>query len=144
MCYEPGRSTTGVTATLRQVPSKAAEWGVGAFVASADVDGALDGIKHDDVEKALLQKGVHPESVCSLLRESSDLKGRINLPGAPMSHAFLYARGARQGSVEGLTCESGTGQSTPRTCRSLGNGGVGFMLATVKPKRGVEVHLVTL
>ena len=35
------------------------------------------------------------------LRESSDLKGRINLPGAPMSPSFLYARGARQGSVEG-------------------------------------------
>ena len=81
--------------------SKAAEWGVGAFVASADVEGAFDRIKHDDFEKALLQKGVHPESVCSLLRESSDLKGRINLPGAPMSPAFLYARGARQGSVEG-------------------------------------------
>ena len=57
--------------------------------------------KHDDVAKAFLQKGVHPESVCSLLRESSDLKGRINFPGAPMSPAFLYARGARQGSVEG-------------------------------------------
>ena len=99
--YEPGRSIAGVTATLRQVLNKAAEWGVGAFVASADVEGAFDGIKHDDVEKALLQKGVHPESVCSLLRESSDLKGRINLLGAPMSPAFLYARGARQGSVEG-------------------------------------------
>ena len=49
----------------------------------------------------VLQKGVHPESVCSLLRESCDLKGRINVPGAPMSPAFLYARGARQGSVEG-------------------------------------------
>ena len=74
---------------------------MGVFVASADVEGAFDGIKHDDVEKAVLQKGVHPESVCSLLRESSDLKGRINLPGAPMSPAFLYAPGARQGSVEG-------------------------------------------
>ena len=94
--YEPGRSTAGVTATLRQVLSKAAEWCVEAFVASADVEGAVDCIKHDDVERALLQKGVHPESVCSLLRESSDLKGRINLPGAPMSPAFLYARGARQ------------------------------------------------
>ena len=40
--YEPGRSTTGVTATLRQVFSKAAEWCVGAFVASADVEGAFD------------------------------------------------------------------------------------------------------
>ena len=99
--YEPGRSTAGVTATLRQVLSKAAEWGVGAFVASADVEGAFDGIKHDDVEKALLHTGVHPGSVCSLLRESSDLKGRIKLLGAPMSPAFLYARGARQGSVEG-------------------------------------------
>ena len=39
---EPGRSTAGVTATLRQVLSKAAEWGVGAFVASADVE-AFDG-----------------------------------------------------------------------------------------------------
>ena len=101
MGYEPGRSTAGVTATLRQVLSKAAEWGVGAFVAAADVEGAFDGIKHDDVEKAFLHKGVHPESVCSLLRESSDLKGRITLPGAPMSPAFLYAGGARQGSVEG-------------------------------------------
>ena len=98
--FEPGRSTAG----------EAAEWGVGAFVASADEERAFDGIKHDDVGKALLQKGVHPEPVCSLLRESSDLKGRINLPGAPMSPAFIDARGARQGSVEGPDhVESGTG-----------------------------------
>ena len=57
----------------------------------------FDCFKHDDVERVLLQKGVHPESVCSPLRESCDLKGRINLLGAPMSRAFLYARGARQG-----------------------------------------------
>ena len=63
--------------------------------------GAFDCIKHDDVERAFLQKSVHPESVCSLLRESCDLKGCVNLPGAPMSPAFLYAHGARQGSVEG-------------------------------------------
>ena len=88
MGYERGRSTAGVTATLSQVLSKAAEWGVGAFVASADVEGAFDCSTHDDVEKALLQKNL-------------DLKGRINLPGAPMSPAFLYARGARQGSAEG-------------------------------------------
>ena len=42
---------------------------MGAFVASADVESAFDGIKHDDVEKALLQKSVHLESVCFLLRE---------------------------------------------------------------------------
>ena len=46
-------------------------------------------------------KKVFFESVRSLLRESCDLKGRINLPGAPMSPAFLYARGVRHGSVEG-------------------------------------------
>ena len=40
--------------------SKAAEWGVGAFVASADVEGAIDGIRHHDVTEALLQKGMHP------------------------------------------------------------------------------------
>ena len=109
---------------MRQLLGKAAKRGVGASVASADVEGAFDCIKHDDIERALLQKGVHPESVCSLLRESSDLKGTINLPGVPMSPAFLYARGARQGSVEGPDMwKSGTGQRTPRTCRSLGNGG---------------------
>ena len=107
-------------------------------MASADVKGAFDGIKHDDVAKALLQKGVHLESVCSLLRESSDLKGRLNLPGAPMSPAFQYARGARQGSVEGpdmwnqvldnaLRRESAS--CSPRT--------------TVKPKSAV-VHLVKM
>ena len=99
--YEPGRSTAGVTATLRQILEKATEWGVGAFVASADVEGAFDCIRHMDIERALLQKGVHPSSICALLRESSELKGRINLPGAPMSSSFAYDRGARQGSVEG-------------------------------------------
>ena len=55
---EPGRSTAGVTATLRQVLSKAAEWCVGAFVASADVEGASDGIKHDDVAKGFVTEKV--------------------------------------------------------------------------------------
>ena len=99
--YEPGRSTAGITATLRQILGKATEWGIGAFVASADVEGAFACIRHMDIERALLQKGVHPSSICALLRESCDLKGRINLPGAPMSSPFPYARGARQGSVEG-------------------------------------------
>ena len=98
--YELGRSTAGITLNLRQILGKAAEWGVEAFVASADVEGAFDCIKHADVERALLQKGVHPGSICALLRESCIFKGRINLPGAPMSSPFPYARGARQGSVE--------------------------------------------
>ena len=98
---EPGRSTAGITATLRQILGKAAELCVEAFVASADVEGAFDCIKHMDVERALLRKGLHPGSICALLRESCDLKGRINLPGAPMSSPFPYVRGARQGSVEG-------------------------------------------
>ena len=88
--YEPGKSTAGVTATLRQVLSKAAEWGVRAFVASADVEGAFDGIKHDDVAKALLQKGVHPESVCSLLRTT-----HTNLDGP--RHVQNRRRRAREG-----------------------------------------------
>ena len=84
----------------------ATEWGTGAFVASADVESAFDCIKHMDVECALLQKGVHPASICALLRESCDLKGRINLPGAPMSSPFPYARGARQRRcrLKDLTC----------------------------------------
>ena len=99
--YEPGRSTAGITATLRQILGKAAELGVEASVASADVEGAFACIKHVDVERALLRKGVHPGSVCALVRESCDLKGRINSPGAPMSSPFPYACGSQQGSVEG-------------------------------------------
>ena len=133
--YEPGRSTAGVTATLRQVLSKAAEWGVGAFVASAGVEGAFDGIKHDDVEKALLQKGVHPESVCSLLRESSDLKGGVDLLGAPMLPAFLYARGVRQGSVEGPDMWNQVLDSALRELAGRWESeGIGFMLAKVYRK----------
>ena len=90
----------------------------------------LDGIKHDDVEKALLQKGVLPESVCSLLRESSDLKGRINWPGAPMSPAFLYARGARQGSLEGPDIWNQVLDNALQEPAGRGETeGVGFMLA---------------
>ena len=129
--YEPGRSTAGVTATLRQFLSKAAEWGVGSFVDSADVEGAFDCIKHDDVERALLEKGVHPESVCSLLRESCDLKGRIILFGAPMSLVFLFARGARQVSVEGPDMWN---QVLDNALRELAacweSEGIGFKLAT--------------
>ena len=100
--YDPGRSTSGIIATLRQILGKASEWGIGAFVARADVESVFGCIRHMDVECALLQKGVHLASICALLRESCDLKGRIYLPGAPMSSPFPYARGARQGSVEGL------------------------------------------
>ena len=122
--YEPGRSTAGVTATLRQVLSNAAEWCVGAFVASADVEGAFDGINHDDVEKICFRK---VSSVCYLLRESSDLKGRFNLLGAPMSLAFLYARGARQGSVEGPDMWSQVLDNALReSAGTLGNGGSRF------------------
>ena len=88
-------------------------------------------IKHDDVEKALLQKGVHPGSVCSLLRESCDLKGRINLPGAPMSPDFLYARGARQVSVEGPDVWNQVLDNAlrePAACWE--SEGIGFRLAT--------------
>ena len=133
------------TGLVRQVLSKAAEWSVGAFVTSADVEGAFDGIKHDDVAKALLQKGVHPESVCSLLRESSDLKGRINLPGAPMSPAFLYARGARQGRVEGPDMWN---QVLDNALREPASGNRRESAScpprtTVKPKSAV-VHLVKM
>ena len=145
--YEPGRSTAGVTATLRQVLNKAAEWGVGVFVAWADVEGAFDGIKHCDVEKALLQEGVHPESVYSLLRESSDLKGRINLLGAPMSLAFLYARGARQGSVEGPDIWNQVLDKALREPAGRWETEVWVSClpeTTAKPKRSLVVHLVML
>ena len=96
-----------------------------------NVEGAFDCIKHDDVERALLQKGVHPETVCSLLRESCDLKGRIYLPGAPMSPAFLYARGARQGSVEGPDMWNQVLDNALREPAACGESeGIGFRLAT--------------
>ena len=65
--FEPGRSTAGITATLRQIVGKAAEWGIGAFVASADVESAFDCIKHMDVQRALLQKVfiLHRYVLCS-------------------------------------------------------------------------------
>ena len=43
--YEPGRSTAGVTATLGHVLSKAAEWSVGAFMASADAEVPLTALR---------------------------------------------------------------------------------------------------
>ena len=136
-----------VTATLRQVLSKAAEWRVVAFVASADVEGAFDCIKHGVVERALLQKGVHPESVCSLLWESCDLKGRIHLRGAPMSTAFLYARGARQGSVEGPDVWIQVLDNALREPAGRWESeGIASCLpdTTEKPKRSAAVHLVRL
>ena len=131
MGYEPGRSTAGITATLRKILGKAAEWGIGAFVASADVEGAFDSIRHMDIERALLQKGVRPSSICALLRESCDLKGRINLPGAPMSSPFPYDRGARQGSVEGPDMWNQVLDNALRepAARSEAEG-IGFKLAT--------------
>ena len=105
--------------------------GCGAFVASADVEGAFDCIKHDDVERGLLQKGVHPKSVCSLLRESCDLKGRNNLPDTPMSPAFLYARGARQGSVDGPDMRNQVLDNALREPAARWESeGIGFRLAT--------------
>ena len=95
--FVPERSTAGVAGALRQVLSKAAEWGDGAFVASADVEGAIDGIRHHDMTEALVQKGMHPWAVCALMRESFDPDGGVSLPGAPIAPKFSHARGTRQG-----------------------------------------------
>ena len=117
-------------------------------MASADVEGAFDGIRHEDVEKPFLQKGVHPEAVSSLLRESCDLKGRISLPSAPISPDFLYARGARQVSVEGpdmwnqvldnaLREPAARWENQQQLASDLPR-------SIAKPKRGVVAHLVRL
>ena len=85
---------------------------------------------------------------CSLLRESSDLKGRINLPGAPMSPAFLYARGARQGSVEGPDMWNQVLDNALREpagrWETEGSGHEACQRLPQSPMRGVAVHLVTL
>ena len=108
LCFELGRCTVGPTGMLRQILSKAAEWGVGAFMASADVEGAFDGLRYEDVAQALLQKkGVHSGGVCALVRES--------LAGAPVSPAFPHARGARMGSGGARSVEPGARQCTSGT-----------------------------
>ena len=117
-------------------------------MASADVEGASDCIKHEDVERALLQQGVRPESVSSFLRESCDLKGRINLLGAPMSPVFLYARGARQASVEGPDVWNHVLDTALRElAASWESEGIGFRLAkdyrkVQKRRRGSSVDAV--
>ena len=124
--FVPGRSTAGVAGALRQVLSKAAEWSVGAFVASADVEGAIDGIRHHDMTEALLQKGMHPWAVCALMRESFDLDG-----GAPMAPKFSHARGTRQESVEGPDMWNQVLDSALRRPAARWEGeGIGFRLAT--------------
>ena len=55
----------------------------------------FDGIRHQDITDALLQKGVHPEVICALLRGSFGLQGKISLFGALLSSGFEYARGQR-------------------------------------------------
>ena len=100
--FDPWRSTSGIIAILRQILGKASEWGIGAFVARADVESVFGCIRHMDVECVVLQKGVHLASICALLRESCDLKGRIKFTKSPDLSPFPYARGARQGSVEWL------------------------------------------
>ena len=64
-----------------------------------------------------------------------------NLPGAPMSLAFLYARGGRQGSVGGLDMWN---QVLDNALREPGGRwemeGVGFMLARLpqSPKEALR------
>ena len=57
--------------------------------------------------------------------------GRVNLPGAPISPAFLYARGARQESVEGPDMWNQVSDNAfrePAACWE--SEGIGFRLAT--------------
>ena len=60
----------------------------------------------------------------------SDLKGRINLPGAPITPAFLDARGVRQGGMEGPDMWNKVLDNALREPASRSeSGGIGFMLA---------------
>ena len=64
----------------------------------------------------------------------------ISLPGAPMSPAFLYARGARQGSVEGPDMWN---QVLDNALREPASGWESEGIGSVKPRSAV-VHLVKM
>ena len=61
--YDLGRSTSGIIATLRQILGKASEWGIGAFVARADVESVFGCIRHMDVECAFFAAKGSPSCI---------------------------------------------------------------------------------
>ena len=145
--YEPGRSTAGVTATLRQVLSKAAEWGVGAFVASADVEGAFDGIKHDDVEKLCCRKVfiLNPSALFCANPVISRAELICLVPRCHLLFCTLVVLGREAWKT--VTC--GIRYWTMHSENLLVAGkrrewASCLPETTAKPKRGVVVHLVTL
>ena len=143
--YEPGRSTAGVTATLRQVLSKAAEWGVRAFVASADVEGAFDCIKHDDVEMALKVFILNPSALFCANPVISRVELICLVLRCRLLSCMLVVLGRE--AWNSLTCGIRFWTMHSENLLVAGNR---MELAscspktTEKPKRGAEVHLVTL
>eukprot|EP00959_Pyramimonas_sp_CCMP1952_P450125 9425033-Pyramimonas_sp.AAC.1 len=65
-----------------------------------DIETAFDSMRHGRLSQALLARVVHPRMAAALLRELSNMRCNIALPGADPCERFPLEKGGKQGGVE--------------------------------------------
>eukprot|EP00959_Pyramimonas_sp_CCMP1952_P272876 5704326-Pyramimonas_sp.AAC.1 len=99
--FQKHKATTDITGLLRQLFWNADTYsGMSLFICCLDVRTAFDCMTHDLVARALEWHGVHPRTTLNILRELSDIKARLLLPGCEPSAYFDFLRGGKQGGVD--------------------------------------------
>ena len=69
-------------------------------IAVQDIATAFDALEHEPISACLLEMGMHPANVLSLMQELAGVKGRISILGAGTSEQFPFCKGGKQGGVD--------------------------------------------
>ena len=98
--FKPKRSTTDITALMRELITMSDGWGLSLYVSSQDVQFAFDSVKHGLMVESMLRRGVPPGCIALHMRELMGLHGVISISGAGVSRKFPFTCGGKQGGVE--------------------------------------------
>ena len=98
--FRRGCCTGLVTELLRQSLHLAAQWAKPVYLMSLDIATAFDDMRHGQMAKSLIARGVHPNLVRAFMLEYLDLRARVKLADADPTDYFSYSKAGRQGGVE--------------------------------------------
>ena len=98
--FRKGCCSGFVTELIRQALHLSKLWGKTLYVISADIATAFDDMKHPEMARSLLARGVHPRLVHAVMMEYMDLRARVKLADADPTDFFSYSKAGGQGGVE--------------------------------------------
>lgn len=98
--FKLGRSTRDVTSVLINLTRHVYIWGESPAISAQDIQTALDSMKQSSMQTALTRGGLSANTLRALMREVSNFKASITIPGCGSGPEFDMESGGHQGGIQ--------------------------------------------